>query len=473
MAPSIRTYLLINLLLSITLITSLAIISNLFLAHDNIQNQLDLQLIQSSVQLKDILDATTRIKQTDALEKHIQHDIAPNIEPFLKSAALKRAFIDYNSQFSYQVWKENQELLLRSPDAPHITLDTRTMDLSTRWYQGERWRVFTTYDQTVQRYLMVAERADLRQKLENQLTQDSIIIMLITYPFLGLLIWFVVGKALGTLKNIAKEVSHRAASFLEPVDLSAVPTEIEPVIHELNSLFQRLQEAFEREKRFAADAAHELRTPLAALKIQTQVLLHSQAFEHNKAPLLKLIEGVDRATHVVQQLLTLSRMLPQEGLQDPEDVNLSAVARETMALLVPSALERSIELELKAPEAAIVTGNSTMLNVLLRNLIDNAIRYSPPGSEVSIEIEDQPHKVTLRVIDNGPGIAPELHERVFERFYRIIGTKAMGTGLGLGIVRQIGLLHHAKIDLGTPKNGKGLQVTILFPKKPSPYVKLT
>ena len=108
MAPSIRTYLLINLLLSITLITSLAIISNLFLAHDNIQNQLDLQLIQSSVQLKDILDATTRIKQTDALEKHIQHDIAPNIEPFLKSAALKRAFIDYNSQFSYQVWKENQ-----------------------------------------------------------------------------------------------------------------------------------------------------------------------------------------------------------------------------------------------------------------------------------------------------------------------------------------------------------------------------
>ena len=140
---------------------------------------------------------------------------------------------------------------------------------------------------------------------------------------------------------------------------------------------------------------------------------------------------------------------------------------------MPSALERSIELELKAPEAAIVTGNSTMLNVLLRNLIDNAIRYSPPGSEVSIEIEDQPHKVTLRVIDNGPGIAPELHERVFERFYRIIGTKAMGTGLGLGIVRQIGLLHHAKIDLGTPKNGKGLQVTILFPKKPSPYVKLT
>lgn len=465
LVPSIRTYLLINLLLSITLITSLAIVSNLFLAHNNIQNQLDLQLIQTSVQLKDILEATTRFKDPGLLEKHIQHDIEPNIQPLLKTDVLKRAFLDYNSKFYYQVWKKNQALLLQSSGAPDITLDTDKMQLSTRWYQGERWRVFTTYDQGLQRYLMVCEKADLRQKLENQLTQDSIIIMLITYPFLGLLIWFVVGKALATLKNIAKEVSHRAATYLEPVDLSAVPTEIEPVIHELNSLFQRLQEAFEREKRFAADAAHELRTPLAALKTQAQVLLHSQTFLHNQAPLLKLMEGVDRATHVIQQLLTLSRMLPQEGLQDPEDVNLTSVARETMALLVPSALERAIDLELKAPPSTMITGNSTMLGVLLRNLIDNAIRYSPPGSEVCIEILDEPHKVTLHVIDNGPGIAPDLRERVFERFYRIIGTKAMGTGLGLGIVRQIGLLHHAKIELNTPKNGQGLDVTIHFPKK--------
>jgi two-component system sensor histidine kinase QseC len=339
------------------------------------------------------------------------------------------------------------------------------MELATRWHHGERWRVYTSYDRHVQRYFMVAERADIRQKLETQLTQDSIVIMLITYPFLGMLIWFVVGKALGSIKKVAKEVSHRAATYLEPVDLSSVPTEIEPVIHELNSLFQRLQEAFEREKRFAADAAHELRTPLAALKTQAQVLLHSEEFEHNKAPLQKLIEGVDRATHVVQQLLTLSRMLPQEGLQNPEAVNLTAVAREIMAYLVPAALERDIDLELNAPdEGATVIGNNTMLGVLLRNLIDNAIRYSPPGSEVIINIEAKPNMVVLDVIDNGPGIAPELRERVFERFYRVMGTKAMGTGLGLGIVRQIGLLHHAKIELNTPPSGKGLQVSILFPK---------
>jgi two-component system sensor histidine kinase QseC len=468
MAPSIRTFLLINLLLSVTLITSLAIVSNLFLAHNNIQNQLDLQLIRTSVQLKDILEATTRIKNISHLQKHIQHDIAPDIKPLIKSDHLRKAFFDYHSKFTYQVWKKNKELLLRSPNAPHISLNTHKMYLSTRWYKGERWRVFTAYNHKIQRYMMVSERENLRQKLENQLTQDSIIIMLLTYPFLGLLIWFVVGKGLGSLKKVAQEVSHRAATYLEPVDLSAVPTEIEPVIHELNGLFQRLQEAFEREKRFAADAAHELRTPLAALKIQTQVLLHSEAFEHNKAPLQKLVEGVDRATHVVQQLLTLSRMLPQEGLQDPESVNLTAVAREIMAYLVPSALERDIDLELRAPDdAAIVTGNNTMLGVLLRNLVDNAIRYSPLGSEVSIDIEDKSHKVILHVTDNGPGIAPELRDRVFERFYRVMGTKAMGTGLGLGIVRQIALLHHAKIDLNTPPSGQGLQVTISFPKQPA------
>lgn len=465
MAPSIRTFLLINLLLSVTLITSVAIVSNLFLAHNNVQNQLDLQLIKTAVQLRDILNATTRIKNPEHLAKHIQHDITPNILPLLKQQHLKKAFFDYHSKFSYQVWKSNKDILLRSPGAPHIRLDTNNMELSTRWYRGERWRVYTSYDNQVHRYLMVAERADLRQKLETQLTQDSIIIMLVTYPFLGILIWFVVGKALGSIKRVAKEVSHRAATYLEPVDLSSVPTEIEPVIHELNSLFQRLQEAFEREKRFAADAAHELRTPLAALKTQAQVLLHSEAFEHNKAPLQKLIEGVDRATHVVQQLLTLSRMLPQEGLQNPETVNLTTVAREIMAYLVPAALERDIDLELNAPdEGAIVMGNNTMLGVLLRNLIDNAIRYSPPGSEVVINIEAKPNMVVLDVIDNGPGIAPELRERVFERFFRVMGTKAMGTGLGLGIVRQIGLLHHAKIELNTPPSGKGLQVTILFPK---------
>lgn len=465
MAPSIRTFLLINLLLSVTLITSVAIVSNLFLAHSNIQNQLDLQLIRTTVQLKDILEATTRIKNPNLLAKHIQHDISPNIIPLLKADHLKKAFFDFHSSSSYQIWRKNKSLLVRSPEAPHIALDTERMYLSTRWYNGERWRVFTAYDDKVQRYIMVSEQANIRQKLENQLTQDSIIIMLITYPFLGLLIWFVVGKALGSLKKVAQEVSHRSTQYLEPVDLSSVPTEIEPVINELNSLFQRLQEAFEREKRFAADAAHELRTPLAALKTQAQVLLHSETFEHNRAPLQKLIEGVDRATHVVQQLLTLSRMLPQEGLQDPESVNLTATAREMMAYLVPAALEKDIELELRAPdEAAMVLGNNTMLGVLLRNLIDNAIRYSPPGSQVIIDIENHAHMIVLHVIDNGPGIAPELRERVFERFYRVMGTKAMGTGLGLGIVRQITLLHHAKIDLNTPQSGQGLQVTITFPK---------
>lgn len=475
MTPSIRTFLLINLLLSVTLITSLAIIGNLFLAHKDIQIQLDAQLIRTAEQTRAFFSDYGRQRMDFSLiEKNL---LQMNIEtrkqaanPPISSFPLTReqreeiqADKEASSNLELQVWNSQGQLILHSSNAPPIPLSNGKNGLSTLWLRNQSWRVDTLYDPSTQLTFMVAERSDYRQQLENRLTQDSIFIMLITYPFLGFLIWIIVGRGLDTLKKVAQEVRHRAPSYLEPVDLEAVPSEIEPLVSELNHLFTRLQDAFEREKRFTADAAHELRTPLAALNTFTQVALRAKTPEERKEALLKVLSGVNRGTHVVTQLLTLSRMVPEATINEPTRMDLTKEAADIAAQLAPEAIAKDIELELIAEEAVHILGNPTAIGILIRNLIDNAIRYSPERSTVSIHIEKSLTHVVLRVVDNGPGIPEELRERVFERFFRIIGNQATGSGLGLSIVAQIAKLHHASIELKTPANGKGLDFRIIFP----------
>ncbi|MDF1759619.1 MAG: ATP-binding protein [Coxiellaceae bacterium] len=464
MTPSIRTFLLINLLLSVTLITSLAIIGNLFLAHNDIQTQLDLQLIRTTIQIESLFSDGIKSRQLGVIQNHIESSITASLHLSKKNPKLLKALTEYHEKTGFQIWNNRGKLILHSKSAPKIPLSDGKPGLTTLWLNAQSWRVFTVYNKHNKLTIIVGERQDFRQKLENQLTQDSILIMLITYPFLGFLIWVIVGRGLDTLKKVAREVSHRAPSYLEPVDVESVPSEIEPLVVELNSLFTRLQEAFDREKRFAADAAHELRTPLAALRTQTQVALRADTNEDRDEALRKVLEGVDRATHVVQQLLTLSRMLPQSTINEPTSIDLSTTAADVAAQLVPIAIEKNIDLELIAPnDPALIRGNATSIGILIRNLVDNAIRYTPPEGSVVIEIQKTAQKVTLNVIDSGPGIPKQLRDRVFERFFRVIGNKAPGSGLGLGIVQQIARLHQAEIQLLTPASGKGLEFRIIFP----------
>jgi len=278
------------------------------------------------------------------------------------------------------------------------------------------------------------------------------------------LIWVIVGKALHILKRVTSEVSNRAPSYLQPVDLKAVPAEIVPLVEALNHLFGRLRDAFEREKRFTGDAAHELKTPLAAISAQAQAALRASK-DSNREALSKILEGVNRSNHVIQQLLTLSRMVPEATTQDFTSVKLAREIADTAAMLAPDAVQKNIELEFLTPDSpAIIRGNATAIGILIRNLIDNAIRYTPKDGWIKIEIRETARQVILAVTDNGPGIPPELRERVFERFYRIVGNESPGSGLGLGIVQQIAKLHGAKVLLVTPESGAGLEVQVIFPQ---------
>lgn len=465
MTPSIRTFLLINLLLSVTLITSLAIIGNLFLAHKDIQTQLDAQLIRSTLNIQSFLASPITPPQLKLIERNLTITLNPQVA--LKKDRTEQAIAAKNidNAIQFQAWDRNGQLILRSPNTPTTPFSSGKNGLTSLWLEGKSWRVHTFYNPRNGITVMAAQQTNYRQQLENQLTQDSIFIMLITYPFLGFLIWVIVGRGLDSLKKIAREIRHREPSNLNPVDIESIPAEIEPLISELNDLFQRLRTTFEHNKRFTADAAHELKTPLAALSTQVQVALRAETLDDRKNALLKVLAGVNRSTHVVQQLLTLSRMDPDAGINDPTKINLAKQAGDIAALLAPEAIAKNIDLELLAPESpAEIQGNATSIGIMLRNLLDNAIRYTQEGGTVHIDIHQDDKNVTLTVNDNGPGIPEALRERVFERFYRVMGSHATGSGLGLGIVLQIVKLHSGEISLETPPEGQGLLVRIVFPK---------
>lgn len=461
MIPSIRTFLLINLLLSVTLITSFAVIANLFLEHKEVQNYLDQQLVLKALNTQAFMSGfLTKPAQLQQVQRKINTIQQQAIQ------ILKSQFPSYE-EIQFQVWDKQGQMILSSASAPIKSFyqSARPLGFSDRWIEEQPWRFFANYDPETGFTVVISEKYELREALETHITRDSIFIMLISYPFLGILIWLIVGRGLDSLKKIASEVRNREPSFLQPVDTESVPAEIKPMIDELNELFQRLVDAFEREKRFAADAAHELRTPLAALKAHAQVALKATLDEERNEALRKVLTGVDRSAHVVQQLLTLSQMVPEGAHGELVPVNLIKQATEVLADLAPLAIAKNTEIELISPETiSSIAGFPTAINILIRNLVDNAIRYTPNGSLIRVMISEDDTHVILKVCDNGPGIPPELRERVFERFFRILGNKTTGSGLGLGIVQEIVELHKAEVSLSAPEQGTGLIVTVTFPK---------
>lgn len=465
MTRSIRQFLLFNLLLSLVLVTMLTVLGTLLLDHKDIQRHTDAELMStallfqtifSNVPAQNIQDMQRQINTLGDAYNKLTYPWWQN----------KLKFPQHYDLFQFQIWDRQGQLLLHSKHAPREPLSNGVTGFRVIDLNNNTWRVYTLYEPNTGLSVVVALNHKMRNHLEARITEDYVFIALLTSPLLAILIWVIVGQGLNILSRVTNEVGHRAPSYLEPVDLESVPIELKPLVDELNYLFERLKDAFEREKRFAGDAAHELRTPLAAVKTQAQVALRAAEDTERYNALLRVLTGVDRCTHVIQQLLTLSRMVPEATLDDPRPLNLVALTKEVIALMVPSALKKSIDIELFAPkDVVMMKGNATAISILIRNLIDNAIRYTPERSYIQVYITDLPQAVSLKVIDNGPGIPPELRARVFERFFRILGTQSSGSGLGLAIVQQIAQLHKASVSLNEPPTGKGLEVSVEFLKE--------
>jgi len=326
---------------------------------------------------------------------------------------------------------------------------------------GTTYRVFSIQanNQTVQ----VAQDLAVRRNMAGNLALRTLGPIAVMMPILMLVVWWVVSGSLEPVARVRSQVARRQADDLSPVSEAGLPDEVRPLVHELNLLFGRVRTAFDAQQNFVADAAHELRTPLAALRLQTQSLDRAADPEARKVAVGRLTAGIDRATRLVEQLLVLARQEASaaNGVAT-RPVDLAELARRTVGDLVGLAQAKDVDLGLQHADQASIDGQPDALHILLRNLVENAVKYTPSGGTVDIAVRAEKDKVDVVVEDSGPGIPPEERERVFDRFYRVAGSEAAGSGLGLAIIKAIAERHGATLKLDKSARLGGLAATVSF-----------
>jgi two-component system, OmpR family, sensor kinase len=338
--------------------------------------------------------------------------------------------------------------------------------LSRTRVEGEEWIVYTSVrDDGV---AQAAQRAAARQEMAGESAAKVFPPMLVLAVIVGGLLVFGLRRGLQPLDSAARDVAARSAMSLEPIEAADLPREITPLVTSINGLIGRLATAFAAQRRFMADAAHELRTPVTALRLQLQLLRRSADEGSREEALAELESGIARSQRLIEQLLNVARSEPDGESTRKEPVELGALVRAVVGKLSIQAEQRGIDLGAAGPAGSVVRGDKEQLTVLLDNLVENALRYTPAGGVVDVEVGTRDERAELRVIDNGPGIPEAERERVFDRFFRGEDASALardngGSGLGLAIVRAIAQRHGASVSLHTPASGRGLEVRVGFP----------
>jgi two-component system, OmpR family, sensor kinase len=366
--------------------------------------------------------------------------------------------------FVVQVWTlDGVRIYLSRPHSvlPNIT----TLGFSTVTTSEGLWRVYGA--QAMTKVIQVAQPMRVRKEQAVDLALKTLRPFALLLPVLGFLIWIAVGRALQPLQRLTTLVKARRVDALDPLPNERLPDEVRPLVDALNDLLVRLGVALDRERAFMADAAHELRTPLTALHLQMGTLSRAANEAERNDAMGKLSAGMQRAIRLVEQMLSLARQEPRvEPTRAP--VPLADIARDVVAELVPLADAKQIDLGISNSQPAVVMGDPDALRTLTRNLVDNAVRYTPAGGRVDVSVENgsDSGQTLLKIVDNGPGIPPEERSRVLDRFYRRPGTSPPGSGLGMAIVKAIADTHGATLELDAGPDGTGLAVSVRFSSLP-------
>ena len=360
-----------------------------------------------------------------------------------------------------QIWRADGVMLYRSPQGRLLPPQT-VIGFSDTVAGGEPYRIYAL--RTATQVVQVAQQTEARGRMAGQLALRAVLPVALLAPVLMLIVWWVVGRAIGPIERVRRQVAARRPDDLAPLPTAGLPAEVRPLVGEMNGLLTRLSDAWDALTHFTADAAHELRSPLAALRLQAQSLQRAPDDATRAIATERLLAGIDRATRLVEQLLALAR---QEGAGEGAELvslDLTALARNALADAEPEATRQDIGLTLEAPSAHVVLRvDEAALAVLLRNLLGNALRHTPPGGQVRVGVREEASVIDLTVEDSGPGIAPDERARVLDRFYRVPGTPGHGSGLGLAIVRAIAERHGAALTLDASPTLGGLRVMLRWP----------
>jgi two-component system OmpR family sensor kinase len=431
---SIRRQLLAALLLTISLSLAGGAFATYRIVRDQLDNVFDYHLRQLALSLRD---------------QAFRSAVGPEFSPG-----------DQALDFVIQVWSVDGVRLYLS--RPHSTLPaTARFGWATVNTPDGEWRIFSmpADDEVIQ----VAQPVKVRDELAISAALRALLPIGLLLPVLGIALWLIVGQGFAPLARLANAVRIRTPDALAPLPESDVPEEAQPLVRSLNDLLQRLHGALSAQRAFIADAAHELRTPLTALQLQVQ-LLEREHNEHERTrALAELKRGLQRATHVVAQLLTLARQAPDVIGIKPVQVSLSELIGVVIADHMPLAESKHIDLGASSlDESIVITGDAEALRTLLANLVSNALAYTPANGRVDVANGYDNDKPFVEVLDNGRGIPVTERERVFDRFYRGESAGEHGSGLGLAIVRAIAQRHGANVELGDSA-WDGLRVRVSFP----------
>lgn len=444
---SLRARLLGGVLAAVTLVwIGVAAIGWLRARHET-EELFDAHLAQSAAVLVALLAGDDDEEGDDELEFELEH--APELHRYARNVA-------------FQVWERGRKLRVHSRNAPRSRLAKIEKGFADVRIEGDRWRVFSTWAFDRRALVQVGERVDSRDAVGAQIARHLLVPLALALPLLAIALSLAVGRALAPLRVLAAAVATRDPRRLEPVAPGRVPREVQPLVERLNDLFARIDASLERERAFTADASHELRTPLAAIRAQAEVARASADDAERRRALDQVIAGCDRAARIAEQLLTLARLESGECREHFAACDLAVIAREVLAELAPAAHSRGVTLELEAPAPVPVRGDAALLHVLIRNLADNAVRYGASGGCVRIRSSQAGAQASLRVEDQGPGLAPADRNRVFDRFHRGATGAESGAGLGLAIAARIAALHGATLALDESPGGHGLTAMLDF-----------
>lgn len=366
----------------------------------------------------------------------------------------------YRQRVALQAWAGGTRLVLRSPAAPSARLSPVETGFSDAIHGGHRWRIFSGWDEDREVLVQVGEDHAARERIAGRIARNSLLPLLFALPVVGLLVWWVVGRGLRPLRELGNALALRGPQDLRPLGVSDQPLEVAPVAETIDRLLGRISESLDAERGFTAHAAHELRTPIAAIRAQAEVARDTGDAGVRHAALGHVVEACDRAARLVAQLLLLARVDEQAAAVGRSRCRLDEVVRRMLAEHAPAAMARGVTIELVA-DASELRGDPALLEAMARNLVDNAIRHGGPGT-VRVEVARTAQGVLLAVEDTGPGVEDFERAQLGRRFFRGESARGPGSGLGLSIVSRIADLHGARLAFLPGRSGRGLRAEIHF-----------